>query len=595
MSDTGGAGLAARILSGQGPEFAELLETLGESVVVRDREGRFAYANRAALAVLGHPRPAELAGASLEAVLEPILERYILRDEHGDQLVATTLPSMPQPQSAASSEPLLVQAIDRETGEVSWRRLSSSPLRDAAGEVIAVVTVIEDVTAVKAAEVHTRILAESGRQLATSLDYEQTLQNVARAALPGLADWSMVELVEGSMRRHVVVAHIDPEMRRLAVRLRELEPPTPGAESALRRVLATGESELYREVSDAHLRQAAVSPEQLDLYRRLEIRSAIVAPMRVGARIIGAMSFFTSTSGRRFTDEDLGVAEQLGRRAAVAVENARLYTMLADVADTLQRSLLPSPVPEVPGWEIGALYQPAPGATRIDVGGDFYEVFVTGTNAFATIGDVTGHGVQAATVTALLRHGARFASHLEPDPAAIIRRLDEELRRRDGGTMATALCAALHDHSLLLCSAGHPAALIVSPGGRTTAAPSSGPLLGAFPDSTWHQQRVPVADGMTVLLYTDGVTETAGEGERFGIERLRSFLADHAGTAPQALLDALSAELERFRGGKATDDVAALALRPRRALRAVVDDDHVDDLAPVRLPDLDLIGEQRER
>ncbi len=277
------------------------------------------------------------------------------------------------------------------------------------------------------------------------------------------------------------------------------------------------------------------------------------------------MSFFTSTSGRRFTDDDLGVAEQLARRAAVAVENARLYTMLANVADTLQDSLLPSSVPEVAGWEIGALYRPAPGATRIDVGGDFYEVFDTAGNAFATIGDVTGHGVRAATITSLLRHGARFASHLEPDPVAIIRRLDEELRRRGDSTMATALCAALHDHSLLLCSAGHPPALIVDRSGRTSEAPSSGPLLGGFPDSSWHQQRVPVADGTTVLLYTDGVTETVGDGERFGVERLRRFMADHAGSPPQTLLDALAAELERFRGGEATDDVAALALRPSPA------------------------------
>jgi serine phosphatase RsbU (regulator of sigma subunit) len=311
----------------------------------------------------------------------------------------------------------------------------------------------------------------------------------------------------------------------------------------------------------------AVSPEQLDIYRRLEIRSAIVAPMRVAARIIGAMSFFTSSSGRRFTDEDLGVAEQLARRAAVAVENARLYTTLANVADTLQDSLLPAPVPEVDGWEIGALYRPAPGATRIDVGGDFYEVFETAGNAFATIGDVTGHGVRAATVTSLLRHGARFASHLEPDPVAIIRRLDEELRRRGDTTMATALCAALHDHSVLLCSAGHPPALIVDRDGATSEAPSSGPLLGAFADSTWHQQRVPVAAGTTVLLYTDGVTETIGDddSERFGVERLRSFLAAHAGSSPQDVLDELAAELERFRGGEATDDVAALALRPAAA------------------------------
>lgn len=557
MTETARPGLGERILSGQGPEFAALLEALGEAVVVRDCEGRFVYANRTALASLGHQ---SLAGAPLEAVLD----RYIVRDEQGREVGASTLPSIRVLQTGERSDPVLLQVTDRESGEVSWRRLSSSPLRDSDGKMIAVVTVIEDMTAVKAAEVHTRILAESGRQLSASLDYEQTLQNVARAALPGLADWCLVELVEDSVRRHVVVDHVDARMRGIAARMRALEPATPTAQSALRRVLSSGESVLVREVSDEHLQRVAVSPEQLELYRRLQIRSAIVVPMRVPGRIIGAMSFFTSSSGRRFSDGDLGVAEQLARRAAVAVENARLYTMLADVADTLQNSLLPSPVPRVPGWEIGALYRPAPGATRIDVGGDFYEVFDTGGNAFATIGDVTGHGVRAATITSLLRHGARFASHLEPDPVAIIRRLDEELRRLEDGTMATALCAALHDHSVLLCSAGHPPALIVAADGTTSEAPSSGPLLGAFPDSSWHQQRVPVDDGMTVLLYTDGVTETIGEGDgaRFGVERLRRFVAAQARSSPQALLDALMEELERFRGGEPSDDIAALALRP---------------------------------
>jgi PAS domain S-box-containing protein len=552
--------LGDRILSGQGPEFAALLEALGEAIVVRDREGRFVYANRTALATLGHPRPQSLAGAPLEAVLD----RYIVRDEEGREVGASALPSIRVLQTEERSQPVLLQVTDRETGEVGWRRLSSSPMRDSGGKMIAVVTVVEDMTAVKAAEVHTRILAESGRQLSASLDYEQTLQNVARAALPGLADWCLVELIEDSVRRHVVVEHMDAEMQRIAARVCAVDPAAPTAPSALRRVLSAGESVLVREVSDEHLQRLTVSPKQLELYRRLKIRSALVVPMRVPGRIIGAMSFFTSSSGRRFSNDDLGVAEQLARRAAVAVENARLYTRLAEVADTLQNSLLPTPVPPVPGWEIGALYRPAPGATRIDVGGDFYEVFVTGGNAFAAIGDVTGHGVRAATITSLLRHGVRFASHLEPDPVAIIRRLDEELRRLEDGTMATALCAALHDHSVLLCSAGHPPALIVGADGTTSEAPRSGPLLGAFPDSSWHQQRVPVDDGMTVLLYTDGVTETIGEGSgaRFGVERLRGFVATQARRSPQALLDAMLEELERFRGGEPSDDIAALALRP---------------------------------
>ncbi len=145
------------------------------------------------------------------------------------------------------------------------------------------------------------------------------------------------------------------------------------------------------------------------------------------------------------------------------------------------------------------------------MGGDFYEVFDAGPASIALIGDVTGHSVTAATVTALMRYGARFASRLEPQPAAILHRLDEELRRLSSQMLCTALCARLGPGELVLSSAGHPPALRVDADGRVTEAPVPGPLLGAFEDATWNEETVAVGPGDLVLLYTDGVTETAGE------------------------------------------------------------------------------------
>jgi serine phosphatase RsbU (regulator of sigma subunit) len=552
-------GLGARIMRGDGPELQGVLEAVGEAIIVRDREDRFVYANRAALTSLGFATLEELAGRSLADVMA----RFIVHDEHGRAVPRDALPSARLMSSGLPAAPLLLHCVDRVSGVGSWLVLTASPLHDTSGAVVAAVTVIENVTALKAAEVHTRVLAQSGRLLSASLDHEQTLRNVAEVALPGLADWCLVELVSGGVREHAVVAHIDPAGRALAAQLRALEPAHPTEGSAIGRVLATGESELIFEVSDEYLRRVAVSDEQLRILRELSIRSAAVVPMAVGGRAIGAMSFFTSTSGRRFTEADLALAEQLARRAAVAVENSRLHTTLSEVADTLQRSLLPHELPDVPGWEIGALYQPARDEPRIEVGGDFYEVFDTDGSAFAMIGDVTGHGIAAATLTSLMRHGARFASHLEPDPVAIVRRLDEELRRRGDLTLCTALVAALHDRSVMLCSAGHPPALIADAAGAVREVPESGPLLGAFPDSIWQQERVIVADGDLLLLYTDGVTERPGPEGRYGSDRLAAFLSHCAGSAPQALLDALAAELEAFGAGQPGDDIAALALRAR--------------------------------
>jgi PAS domain S-box-containing protein len=557
-----GTSLEEQLLSGQGPEFADLLESLGEALTVRDRDGQVLYANRAALRSLGFETLEDLRRHGLDAVMAD----YVVHDEHGRELAMDDIPSVRLLRGEADPPPLLIHSVNQLTGEARWEQLKASPLRNAEGETIAAVTMIENVTAVKTAEVHTSVLAESGRLLSASLDYQQTLDNVARAAIPGLADWCMVELIDrGGRREQIVIAHRDPAQRELAVRMQELEDDEPRPEQAVRRVVSSGESALFLDVTDEHLQQVSHSEEQLEILRALRVRSAVVVPMRVPSRTIGAMSFFTSESRRRLTDADVALAEQLARRAAVAVENSRLHTQLAEIAETLQTSLLPGELPDIPGWEIAALYRPAESEQRIDVGGDFYEVFEAHGTALALVGDVTGHGVAAASVTSLMRHGAHFASRLEPDPAAILGRLDEELRRRPGTAMCTALCAALHDGSLTMCSAGHPPAMIVDRTGTVSEAPAPGPLLGAFADSVWHQEQIPVSAGELVLIYTDGVTETLGESDRYGLGRLRRLLSEHAAASPAQLLDVLEERLAAFRGGQRTDDVAALALRPQTA------------------------------
>jgi len=532
---------------------------LAEAITIRDLNDSLVYANRAALRQMGFASLAEAQRRPLRCIMED----YVVHDEHGRVVTTSDLPSVRLLEGHAP-DALLMHTVNQVTGEARWERLEATGLRDADGRLIAAVTVIEDVTAVKTAEVQTRVLSESGRSLASSLDYQQTLHNVAHLAVPALADWCVVDLVdENATRTQVVVAGADAKRRELAGRLRELAGRQLDPDSSLGRVFRTGTPELFFELTDEQLTQSAHGEEHLALIRELAIRSAVVVPMRVPARTIGLMAFYTAQSRRRLTHDDLDLAEQLARRAAVAVENSRLYTALAGVAQTLQDSLLPNELPVVPGWEIASLYQPAGAEQRIEVGGDFYEVFDAGNATIALIGDVTGHGIAAATLTSLMRYGARFASKLEPQPAAILRRLDEELRQHPQGDLCTALCARIEPRRLVLCSAGHPVALIVSPDGTVTEAPSPGPLLGAFSDADWQPETVTVEPEQLVLLYTDGVTETNGARERFGTDRLRRLVCDHAGCAPAELLAELDHELARFRAGRVRDDVAALALRPR--------------------------------
>jgi serine phosphatase RsbU (regulator of sigma subunit) len=496
-----------------------------------------------------------------------IWDEYIVEDERGEPLTFQDVPSVRLLHDKPAA-PLLMRVVNRSTGDVRWNLLKATAIRDADGGFLGAMTVIENVTAVKNAELRTRVLAESGLILASSLDYQQTLRNVANVAVPALADWCAVDLVDERNRRQpVVAAHRDPAKQELARRLREFEPDELGPEQALGRVLRSGTSKLYPDVSEEQLAAGARSEEHLKLLRELGMRSVLVVPMRVPMRVptrtIGLMTLVTAESRRRLTEEDLALAEQLGQRAAVAVENSRLHTALAGVAETLQQSLLPDELPELPGWEAASLYRPADTEQRVDVGGDFYELFEHEGTWFAIIGDVTGKGVAAASLTALMRHGARVASRSEPEPAAILGRLDEALRHHARGAPCTALCLCLHEHEVTMSSAGHPPALLVSADGAVREAPTPGPLLGAFDDCEWGDETVAVATGELLVLYTDGVIETPGERERFGAERLRALLAEQAGKPPQQVLDRLDAALAAFRSGRRRDDLAALALRPR--------------------------------
>lgn len=543
--------------SGGWRAFVEILDTLAEAVTIRDRDGTIAYANRAALASMGFSSLEEMRSRSSRSIMED----YDVEDGSGRPLTIEDVPSM-RMMHGKSATPLVMRTIHRATGQVNWRQLKTTPLLDDNGELVAAVTVIEDITALKLAEERMRVLAESGRVLASSLDYQETLRNVANVAVPVLADWCAVDLVDANLRRErVVVAHQDPAKVALAERFREFEAPEFDPNSAAARVLRTGVSELFTDITDEQLRAGARNPEHLQLLRELQFRSALLVALRVPTRNIGLMTLVTAESRRQLTHEDVELGEQLGRRAAVAVENARLHTTLSGVAQTLQQSLLPDEVPDLPGWEIASLYKPASGDLRIDVGGDFYEVFSSQDGCFAVIGDVTGKGVGAAALTALLRHGSRFASRHDPNPAAILRQLDEALHTRPGASLCTALCLRLEHRRFVVSSAGHPPALIVRADGEVLEAPRTGPLLGAFSDGEWPEQTISLREEDLVLIYTDGVTEAPGTRQRFGLPRLKRLLAESRGSSPGQLLATLSGALDEFRSGPQADDVAALALR----------------------------------
>jgi serine phosphatase RsbU (regulator of sigma subunit) len=455
------------------------------------------------------------------------------------------------------AEPMLVRAVDRRTGEERWRlvKATSVPVRE--GEPRLAVTVIEDVTEVKRGELGQRFLARAGAMLASALDYEKTLAQVADLAVPRLADWCSVTLPAGDWLRSVAVAHTDPAKVAYAERYQERYPTSLDEPTGAPQVLRDGVSQVINAVDDALLEAAVPDPVQRAELAALGIRAAMIVPMVSAGHVIGVISLVSAESGRTFTQADLELAEELGRRAGTAVENARLYAERSHIAATLQRGLLPDELPAIDGLELASLYRPA-GDENL-VGGDFYDAFPTPSGWMLLIGDVTGRGAEAAALTGQARHTLRTAGMLLGDPAAALEQLNRALAQRTELTPATvALVHVAPDVAAAsVRCAGHPQPLLIRDG-EPRAVGHFGPMLGAWPDSTWKPEEIALRAGDVLVLYSDGVTDTVGAAERFGEARLLEALRG-VRDAGEAVF-AVDAALNAFQRGPQADDTAVLAL-----------------------------------
>jgi len=531
-----------------------ILGALAEAVTVQSRAGRIEFANDAAARLLGLPG----VHAVLTADPSDLAGRFEIRHPNGRPVSEAELPGA-RVIRGERPEPLLTQSVYKATGELHWFLTKATPLEDENGEIMAV-NVIEDITEEHEARLRQQFLAEAGEAFSSSLEYEETLQRVAQLAVPRLADWCAVELPDdrGTLQQ-VALAHFDAHRVEQARALRARYPPDPDAPVGSHAVMRTGEPQLIPEIPDSLLVEAAQDEEHLELIRELRIRSAVSVPMITGGRVLGVITFVFSESGRVYDEQDLAFAQELAARAATAIENARLYTERVEVARTLQASLLPEELPQVAGWRFAADYRP--GQLGSEVGGDFYDVFPVEGGHMALLGDVTGMGVAAAALTSLVRHTAKTAAAFDPCPAAILTHVNGALRQRERIAPVTMVCGLLRGGTITLAIGGHPLPLLKRGGRASAKVGAPGLLLGAVEDYREAETTtIELAPGDTLLLYTDGVTDTPGEDSRFGEARLLAAV-DAAPPEPDALLAAVSAELDAFARGAGLDDRAMLALQ----------------------------------
>jgi len=413
-------------------------------------------------------------------------------------------------------------------------------------------------------------LAQASRLMEAPLSVEERLRQLADLAVKGIADWSAVHLVRGSRVEQVTVAHLDPAKVAFVEQLERRYPPDPDAPGGAFAVARTGVPVVLPEVPDELLVESAVDATHLELIRAIGMRSAIVVPLLVRGRSLGALTLVQAESAERFTDEDLTFVGQLAATAALAIDNAALYEQQRMVSRTLQTALLPSELPEVPGVSCAGRYRPpSPDLTGVYVGGDLYDVHEDPEHGrwALTVADVCGKGPQAAALTALIRHTVHAEVRHGLGPAEVVRRVNGAVMRHHRqararfATLAHAAMTVEPDAvTIRLVNGGHPPGLVLR-GDRVEWIEVPGRLVGVFADVDLAEVVVRLAPGDALLLYTDGVIEARGPEGWYGADRLATLVSSLAGASADAIADGVLAAVSDFQGGRLRDDVALLVVR----------------------------------
>ena len=559
-------------------QLSTLQAVMGQSPIgagIFDPECRYVMLNDALQRIIGLPAQ-ELVGRRVEEVLGPLGVR-----------VATNLRT-----AMATGVPLVNQEFEGSTfahdGHPRTFLASYFRLDDDDGNLIGAASLVNDVTEqhrtraqLAAANDRLALLSRVSGALASCLDVHDALTAFADLVVPAFADHCVVDLLDGEQWaiRRVALVHADglaPEQEAWA---------TPGElvaypdEHPTLHAMRTQHAIVEHAGDDPGFQHIAPTPESAEYGRRVGVRSAMTAPLVARGEVLGAVSFVTSASGRVFTDGDVEMGEELASRAAIALDNARLYGREQRIALTLQRSLLPERLPHTPSLETAAVYQPA--AHDGSVGGDWYDVVPLPCGRVALVmGDVMGRGVHAAALMGQLRAAVRAYAAQDLPPAELLGHLDGLVRGLADDTLVTCLYGVYDpvEEALCVANAGHLPPLVVT-GDGARRVDVDGVVLGAG-DGFYEQVEVPVPPGAVVALYTDGLVERRDADIDRRIDDLATVLRTSDGSLADVCATIVATLDDRLRD---RDDLALMLVRARLDQRPqVVRYDVVPHAAMVR-------------
>ncbi len=507
----------------------------------------------------------------------------LLHPDDRDRVVAAVLDSL-----ASSSTYRVEHRVVWPDGSIHWHARVGGVTTDADGEVTGTVGCSMDITdhmllqleqqrlASEAADVERlhrerlEFLGAINAALSMSNTRRQLMANVTRTAVPRLGDWCTIHVLpftNGTVPQ-VEVGHVDPEMGLAARELRTRFPYDPDARFGVARVIRTGDAEFHPDITEQELDALGADDELRETIAKLDLRSTIAVPLRKRGRILGALQFAMCSGSRRYTSDDLALAQSVADRIASSIENLRLYDQQRTIAQTLQRSLLPPTLPVVDGIDVAARYWPVGEAN--EVGGDFYDVFALERPGHwaLVIGDVCGTGAEAAALTGLARHSIRESAWHGDAPVDVLRSLHRAVKNSATRTFLTAIYATIDTTgqvpTLTVTSGGHPLPVLVDAAtGIAVEVGSPGTLLGMLDDVEFTTETRHLRRDDVIVFHTDGATDVHPP-HNLDIAEFRALVQQ--AVAPGATADATAEQIHESLESILTfdrrdDDIALLVLR----------------------------------
>jgi serine phosphatase RsbU (regulator of sigma subunit) len=401
-------------------------------------------------------------------------------------------------------------------------------------------------------------LHEISSSFAESLRLDATLDAVAKAAVELLGvDASVIRMDDPRgaqlvpMAAHVAQPRLEEALKPL------LQQPQDTTKLPGRRLFRSGRALVVDPESAIRL---GASYELLAPFLERGA-TAVVIPIATPAELLATLTVVSLDPARRIGPEAIETALSVAAQAALAIDNARLYQQQKDFADTMQRSLLPQALPDVPGLEVGAVYE---SSSRVDVGGDVYDFLPLADGRLAAVlGDVTGHGIAATADMALAKFVFRSLAREHPEPADFLGHANEvACSELTGGNFITMIYLAVDPgrNELAAASAGHPPARLLADG-SVTAVAARGLALGIEPGQSYQDVRAQLAPGAAVCIYTDGIIEARRGQELYGEERLDATLSAGRDLSAQELAEHVVADTRAFAGADLADDCAVVIVR----------------------------------